>query len=298
MSEARKQRVAAYVVITKGSEILLCRLSPKVTDEEIWHLPGGGVDFGEHPEEAVVREVWEETGLEVEVGPSVRVDSARSGVAGERHALRLFYDGWLVDPTHSTPEVQEVDGSTIDARWFPLEAVRDGALPLSGAARFALDHLAVARVQRVSAYALAVRGDAVLLTRISARGHLPGAWTLPGGGVDHGEAPADAVRREAFEETGLEVAVGALLGAPDIHLTGTAPNGRIEDYHGIQLVYWAAAEGEPVVTERGGTTDAAAWVPISEIRDGRVEVLAVVEAALELATASRNPDKTQGERSR
>lgn len=280
MSAAKKQRVAAYVVITKGNEILLCRLSPLVTDQEVWHLPGGGVDFGEHPEEAVVREVWEETGLDVAVGPSVRVDSARSGLSGERHALRLFYDGWLVDPANSTPEVQEVGGSTIDARWFPLDVVRSGVLELSGAARFALDHLVVQRVQRVSAYALVVRDESVLLTRISSRGHEPGAWTLPGGGVDHGEAPADAVRREVREETGLEVVVGPLLGAPHVHLTGTAPNGRVEDFHGIQLVYLATADGEPRVTEPDGTTDAAAWVPISDVRNARIEVLPVVATAL------------------
>ena len=38
------------------------------------------------------------------------------------------------------------------------------------------------------------------------------AWNLPGGGVERGELPTEAVIREAREETGLEVAVERLVG--------------------------------------------------------------------------------------
>ena len=41
--------------------------------------------------------------------------------------------------------------------------------------------------------------------RISARGFHTGSWTLPGGGVDHGEAPRTAVVREVREECGVDV---------------------------------------------------------------------------------------------
>lgn len=34
---------------------------------EYWSLPAGAIELGETPEEAVVREVWEETGLKVQV---------------------------------------------------------------------------------------------------------------------------------------------------------------------------------------------------------------------------------------
>ena len=273
-----RQRVAAYAVITRGEEILLCRLAPKVSSRETWHLPGGGVDFGEHPADAVVREVREETGLEVTVGEVAHVASAITGPRGTpRHALRLYYDAVLQDPLHANPVVQEVDGSTVDARWFPLDRVRAGEIRLSGAAQFALDNLAPARVQRTSAYGVAVKNDQILLTRLSARAHLPGAWTLPGGGVDHGEAPADTVVREFAEETGLVAEVDRLLDAHSVDLTGTAPSGRTEHFHGIQIVYAVTVPDEPLrVQEKDGTTDVAAWIPLEDVRAGRIDVLDVV----------------------
>ncbi|MGH3359745.1 MAG: NUDIX domain-containing protein [Nocardioidaceae bacterium] len=125
-----------------------------------------------------------------------------------------------------------------------------------------------ARLQRTAAYARIVRDDALLLTRISANGHHTGQWTLPGGGVDHGERPRDAVVREVYEETGLRASVGRLLDVHDTHFVGVAPNGRTEDYHGIHLVFDATvADDTAQVIEADGTTDAVAWVPIERLDD-------------------------------
>ena len=63
---------------------------------------------------------------------------------------------------------------------------------------------------RVAAYAVIERRGEVLLTHWR-RGHMHG-WTLPGGGIEAGEDPRDAVVREVAEETGLEAKVGKLLG--------------------------------------------------------------------------------------
>src|SRR5688500_8660492 len=64
------------------------------------------------------------------------------------------------------------------------------------------------QVQRVSACGLARDGDAVLLVQIgrSAYGEA-GKWMLPGGGIEHGEDPREAVARAFSEQIGLTVQV-------------------------------------------------------------------------------------------
>lgn len=61
-----------------------------------------------------------------------------------------------------------------------------------------------------------------------------GLWQTVGGGMDPGEEPADAALREAFEETGLRVELGRVIGVyggPDFELT--YPNGDVVAYVGI-----------------------------------------------------------------
>jgi 8-oxo-dGTP diphosphatase len=279
--------VAAYAVIVREDRILLSKLAPRVSRQELWTLPGGGLDHGEDPRDAVVREIKEETGLDAEVGETARVYSAhipgawRDGQQVDAHALRIVYDGWVA-PDAPQPHCTEVDGSTVDAAWIPIAEVLSGARPVVGMVTEALaDHHPVA-MQRIAAYAVIRRDDELLLTRISGKGHHTGSWTLPGGGIDHGEAPAQALAREVAEECGIACDVGELLDVHDVHFSGTAPSGRLEDYHGVHLIFAASvANGaEPRVEEVDGTTDAVAWVPVSEIEDGSIDVLDVVRHAL------------------
>jgi 8-oxo-dGTP diphosphatase len=287
----RRQRVAAYAIIVRGGDILLARISPSISATEQWTLPGGGIDFGEHPDDAVVREVHEETGLSCELGRPVWIGSAHRMLdtgsqgelgASELHSVRIVYDAWVAADAPE-PRVVEVDGSTVDARWLRVEDVESGAVPTVPMVREALAHHWPAERQRLAAYALVRRDDAVLLTRHSARGPRPGTWTLPGGGLDHGEPPDVAVAREVVEETGLVATIDRLLGVHDEHFTGTAPHGREEDFHGIHLVFAAeVAGGEPRVQDVDGTTDAVAWVPLAEVTSGAVPVSTLVTAALEM----------------
>lgn len=281
------QRVAAYALILRGDRILLTRLASRISADEKWHLPGGGVDHGENPRDALVREIREETGLEAEVGDTARVYSAhlpsmwRQGRRWDYQALRIVYDAW-VPADAPEPRVVEVNGSTVDVSWHPVADVVSGALQVTDIVATSLADHEPFQLQRVAVYALVRRDDEVLLTRISSRGAYPGAWTLPGGGLDHGETPRDALAREVREECGVECQVGELLDVHDTHFRGTAPSGRFEDFHGVHLVFRGAVpdDADPHVFETDGTTDAVAWVPVADVESGEVGVLDVVRAAL------------------
>ena len=280
-------------MIVRDAQILLSRLAPRLTRTELWTLPGGGIDHGEDPRDAVVREVFEETGLAVTVGATAQTfslhlpDTWRDGVRVNAHSLRLVYEGWV--PVDSPePRVVEVDGSTVDAAWQPLASVLDGTLPVVSLVREALAAHQPFRMQRVAAYALVVRDDAVLLTRFSERGFHSGQWGLPGGGIEHGEHPRDAVIRELKEETGLECVVGDVVTVDDVRVRGTAPSGRDEEFHSIGIVYAATVPDgvEPRVVEQDGTTDAVAWVSLTDIESGVVPVVETVRRALEASPIS------------
>lgn len=89
-------RTGAYAAITAENKILLSKLN-RGPHKGRWSLPGGGIDFGEHPEQTVVRELFEEAGLKIsEVPPLWRVmsgvyDDRLSGVDEELHIMGIIY---------------------------------------------------------------------------------------------------------------------------------------------------------------------------------------------------------------
>jgi 8-oxo-dGTP diphosphatase len=120
----------------------------------------------------------------------------------------------------------------------------------------------VRRQLRVAAYAVCRRDDTVLLARW--KGPRGPEWALPGGGLDHGEDPADAAVREVREETGYTTHLDGLL---TIYSFQTVIRDSAEpiDHHGIQIVYAGTVVGGELRFEVGGSTDMAAWIPLAEV---------------------------------
>lgn len=141
----RAQRFAAYAVASDPrGRLLLTRISPGYPGEGLWHLPGGGTDYGEQPGEALIRELAEETGqrgrLLSLLGVASHRDPASLGPEGypiDWHGVRAFYRVMVDRPTR--PRVHDTGGSTCAARWFTGEQL--GALPLTEVTHEALVEL-------------------------------------------------------------------------------------------------------------------------------------------------------------
>ena len=123
---------------------------------------------------------------------------------------------------------------------------------------------AVVERTRIAAYGWCEEADAVLLVRIAPGYPDAGSWTLPGGGLDFGEDPADGARREVEEETGLTVRLGAVAGIfsqvldPSVTVSG-------HRLHNLQVVYSATIVGGHLRDELGNSTDHAEWIPFERL---------------------------------
>ncbi|MDX6739267.1 NUDIX hydrolase [Actinocorallia sp. A-T 12471] len=121
----------------------------------------------------------------------------------------------------------------------------------------------IRRRLRVAAYAVVVEDGNILLARFIG-GDRP-RWILPGGGLEHGEDPADAVLRELTEETGYTGRITRLLGVHSFHMPRRDLDGDIVDFHGLRVLYEVARTGGELRHETDNSTDRAEWFPLSEI---------------------------------
>ena len=115
-------RIRAAGILVKDGQILLVR--HEKNEKSYWLIPGGGVDFGESVEDALIREYQEEVGLPIHVGPLVLVhDSIPSNK--HRQVLNLYF---TVTADHTNIKVTQ-DAVLRDAAFYPLSEF--GSMPVN-----------------------------------------------------------------------------------------------------------------------------------------------------------------------
>ena len=123
MTAGRRVRLAAYAIcIDEASRILLVRVARSLTANEMWMLPGGGLEFGEDPATGVLRELEEETGLTGRVNSllgaiSTTFEAPTWADGDDVHNVSLIY---LVYGTTGMLR-DEVDGSTEACAWMSID---------------------------------------------------------------------------------------------------------------------------------------------------------------------------------
>ncbi|MFT5587670.1 MAG: 8-oxo-dGTP diphosphatase [Cognaticolwellia sp.] len=108
----------------QGPRVLLTQLAEHCYRPGCWTLPGGGMDFGESPEQTLMREVHEESALHATEPKLFHVHSfSEDTKRGPFQAVQIVYR----IQAQGEPRVLEVDGSTGAVAWVPLSEV--AALP-------------------------------------------------------------------------------------------------------------------------------------------------------------------------
>lgn len=291
----KRRRIGAYgIARDEQGRLLLVRSSARSNFPGVWFLPGGGLEHGEDPAEAVVREFREETGLTARIAGLREVTSDL--VEFPWRGVLLHHDRIIYDMTVTGGDLTvEADGTSDLPAW--IEPSHLGSLDLIpfAARTLGLDvtgpaggqrpaqpdeagetgpngrHLGGGRkVSRFGAYGVVTDPTGrVLLSLIADNYPGAGKWHLPGGGTDFGETPAIGLVREIYEESGQVGEVTELIQVNSTHNpAAVGPEGEPYDWYTVRAVFRVEVPEPtvPSVTEAvGGSTAQARWFTPAEL---------------------------------
>jgi 8-oxo-dGTP pyrophosphatase MutT (NUDIX family) len=194
--------VVAAIVISNAGVLIARRNDGKPP----WTFIAGEIEAGESPADAAVREVREETGLQIDVGGEIG-----RRVHPQTARTMVYIAAW---PTHGTGAVVLDTEDLAELRWVGFTEADDlmsGQIfepvrqHLKQTFRKGSDGKGDLSRHSVSAGAAVIREDGRMLAIRRADN---GEWVPPGGIVELDENPRDTARREVLEETGVTVQPG------------------------------------------------------------------------------------------
>lgn len=109
-------------VIAQGDKVLLAKRSGKLIEGGKWDLPGGFVDRDETLEQAMAREILEETGWQARNFRLARIRSSpeRPGDENRQNIVFIYF-------CEAAERIGEPDWETQAVKWFPIDALPPAA---------------------------------------------------------------------------------------------------------------------------------------------------------------------------
>lgn len=106
MSHFRQPRIRVAAILPQGDALLLVR--HRKGDRAYWMLPGGGLDYGETFEQCAIREIAEETGLDIKIDRLLYLSEAICP-RGTRHVVNAYMLGTIEGGTICLPPEDIID---------------------------------------------------------------------------------------------------------------------------------------------------------------------------------------------
>ena len=117
-----KLNVRAGIIIIKDNKILL----HKNDNRDNYCLPGGGVHFLESSEEAIIREIKEETNLDIKVDSYVSTIESMFEKDGIKfHEIYFIYTGSVIGDIDTNKVIENIEGKPIKYSFVDLDDIDD-----------------------------------------------------------------------------------------------------------------------------------------------------------------------------
>jgi len=268
-------RHGAYGVVLENAKILLSQ-KKRGPYQGLWDLPGGKIEFGETPEETVIRELSEETSLIAARLEFFTIVTATGEFYENNQPYGFHQVGLIYRILHWNEQPDNV--AEEETRWIPLDNIVFQELT-----PFAVQIVSMLSKNhswrptnniRSKVIGLAKRNNLLLVCEVlDDHGMLKG-WCPMGGGIEFGEKAEDALKREIQEELRCDATI---IGNPIIYENIFDHHDAIG--HEIIFAFPICLENKEIYTktrfqihENRGSTHWVEWKPIEEFQQGKAKL--------------------------
>ena len=131
MDKFKEIRPIVLRIVRKGNKLLVSKGYDKSKKQEFYRCLGGGIEFLERSEDALIREFKEELNINIKVGKFLGICESIFNYKGKNaHELVLLYDAYIDDKDYQEKYKVIDDESESEAVWIEINRFKDKELTL------------------------------------------------------------------------------------------------------------------------------------------------------------------------